>query len=374
LQAAPEVSTWRIARDDARVAIEGELRIGDGAEIWRDVSAATAKPGPVLDLDVAGAHVIDGAVMAMLVERRAMLIRRGVACESLGASDGLRSVVHLLHGDEPPPRAVVEPRPGFVERVGAATHQLGGRVHAGVMFLGELVASVGGIVRRPARTDHRGLSALVVRAGLDGLPIVALLNFLIGFVMAFQSMRYLKLYGASPFVADIVGISVSRELAPLLTAVIITGRSGAAYAAELGTMRVSEEIDALQVMGIRPVSYLVVPRVIALALVAPALTLFADLVGIGGGLVVGVRGLGITPHGYLSELRTVLVPSDIWTGLVKSAVFGVAIAIIGCRNGLGATGSASNVGRATTSTVVQSLFAIVLLDTLLTVLFRGYGQ
>lgn len=374
MQAAPEVSTWRIARDDARVAIEGELRIGDGAEIWRDVSAATAKPGPVLDLDVAGARVIDGAVMAMLVERRAMLIRRGVACEILGASDGLRSVVHLLHGDEPPPRAAVEPRAGFVERVGAATQELGVRIRAGVMFLGELVASVGGIVRRPARTDRRGLSALVVRAGLDGLPIVVLLNFLIGFVMAFQSMRYLKLYGASPFVADIVGISVSRELAPLLTAVIITGRSGAAYAAELGTMRVSEEIDALQVMGIRPVSYLVVPRIIALALVAPALTLFADLVGIGGGLVVGVRGLGITPHGYLSELRTVLVPSDIWTGLVKSAVFGVAIAIIGCRNGLGTMGSASNVGRATTSTVVQSLFAIVLLDTLLTILFRGYGQ
>jgi phospholipid/cholesterol/gamma-HCH transport system permease protein len=374
LQTAPEVSTWRIARDGARVVFEGELRIGEGAEIWRELSTATAKPGPVLELDVAGAHVIDGAVMAMIVERRAMLIRRAVACEIVGASAGLRSVVHLLHGDEAPPRAALEPRRGFVERVGAATQALGTRVRSGVTFLGELVASFAGIARHPVRTDRRSLPALVVRAGLDGVPIVVLLNFLIGFVMAFQSMRYLKLYGASPFVADIVGISVSRELAPLLTAVIITGRSGAAYAAELGTMRVSEEIDALQVMGIRPVSYLVVPRIVALALVAPALTLFADLVGITGGLVVGVHGLGITPHGYLSELRTVLVPSDIWTGLVKSAVFGVAIAIIGCRNGLGTTGSASSVGRSTTSTVVQSLFAIVLLDTLLTVLFRGYGQ
>ena len=368
------VSGWRIARDGERIVIDGELRIHDGAEIWRELSLAAASPGPRLDFDIAGARVVDGGVMALLVERRAILLRRGVASEILGASEGLQSVVHLLHGDEAPPHVEVQRELGFVERVGVETAKLGTRVQTGVVFLGELVASVAGIVRHPARTDRRGLPALVVRAGLDGLPIVVLLNFLVGFVMAFQSMRYLQLYGASPFVADIVGISVTRELAPLMTAVIITGRSGAAYAAELGTMRVSEEIDALQVMGIRPVSYLVVPRILALLLVAPALTLFADLVGIAGGLVVGVRGLGLTPRGYLSELRTVIVPGDVWTGLVKSGVFGVAIAIIGCRNGLATSGSASEVGRATTATVVQSLFAIVLLDTLLTMLFRGVGQ
>lgn len=365
------MSSWRIARDGERVVIDGELRIDAGAEIWRELSLATASPGPRLDFDIAGARVVDGGMMALLVERRAMLLRRGVASEILGASEGLQTVVHLLHGDEPPPHAEVKRKLGFVERIGVQTATLGARLRTGVVFLGELVASVGGIVRHPARTDRRGLPALVVRAGLDGVPIVLLLNFLVGFVMGFQSMRYLKLYGANVFVADIVGISVARELAPLMTAVIVTGRSGAAYAAELGTMRVSEEIDALRVMGIRPVSYLVVPRIIALLLVAPALTLLADLVGLLGGLVVGVTGLGVSPRAYLSELRTVIIPSDIWTGLVKSGVFGIAIAIIGCRNGLATSGSASEVGRATTATVVQSLFAIVVLDTLLTILFRG---
>ncbi|MDX2088393.1 MAG: MlaE family lipid ABC transporter permease subunit [Kofleriaceae bacterium] len=367
------MSSWRIARDGPRIVVEGELRIDDGPGIWRELTAAAARPEARLDLDITGATVIDAAMMALLVELRAMLIRRGVECALVGASAGLQSVVHLLHGDEVPPRATVEPSPGFVRRLGAATARLGSSIRTGVMFLGELVASVAGIVRHPARMDQRGLPSLVVRAGLEGLPIVLLLNFLVGFVMAFQSMAYLKLYGASPFVADIVGISVTRELGPLMTAVIITGRSGAAYAAELGTMRVNEEIDALQVMGIRPVSYLVVPRIVALILIAPALTLLADLVGLGGGLLVGVRSLGLTPHGYLSELRSVLVASDVWTGLVKSAVFGAAIATIGCRNGLATSGSASEVGRSTTATVVQSLFAIVLLDTLLTVLFRGYS-
>lgn len=366
------MSSWRVVRDGARIVIDGELRIGDGAGIWRELSTASAKPEQRLDLDITGATVIDGAMMALLVERRTMLIRRGVACEIVGANEGLQSVVHLLHGDEVPPRATVEETPNVVVRLGAATAKLGRSIRIAVMFLGELVASMGGIVRHPARMDKRGLPALVVQAGLDGLPIVLLLNFLVGFVMAFQSMAYLKLYGASPFVADIVGISVTRELGPLMTAVIITGRSGAAYAAELGTMRVNEEIDALQVMGIRPVSYLVVPRILALTLIAPALTLLSDLVGLAGGLIVGVRSLGLTPYGYLSELRSILVSADVWTGLVKSAVFGAAIGFISCRNGLATSGSASEVGRSTTTTVVQSLFAIVLLDTLLTILFRGF--
>ena len=188
--------------------------------------------------------------------------------------------------------------------------------------------------------------SLAERAGVDGVPIVLLLNFLVGFVMAFQSARQLKLYGANVYVADVVGISVTRELAPLMTAIIMSGRSGAAFAAELGSMRVSEEIDALRTMGFAPAPYLILPRMVALAMVAPVLTLLADIVGVTGGMAVGVSSLDVSARGYLAELRTAVVASDVWTGLVKSVAFGTAIGFIGCEQGFSTRGAAEGVGGA----------------------------
>ncbi|MBZ0236339.1 MAG: ABC transporter permease [Deltaproteobacteria bacterium] len=221
--------------------------------------------------------------------------------------------------------------------------------------------------------EHRGLPLLVARAGTDAIPIVLVLNLLAGFVMAYQATRPLELYGANVFVADIVGISVTRELAPLMTAIIIAGRSGAGYAAELGTMRVSEEIDALRTMGFDPLAFLVLPRIATLAIVAPLLTLMGETVGVLGGVGVAVASLDLTPEAYLYELRTAVVVSDIWTGLVKSTAFGMAIAVIGCRQGLITRGAAAGVGQSTTRTVVQALFAIVVLDTMFTMFFRVVG-
>ena len=240
-------------------------------------------------------------------------------------------------------------------------------------FTGDLVIASGAALRHRRAVNWRSLPVLLERAGADGLPIVVLLNFLIGFVGAFQSMIPLRQFGANIYVADIIGISVTRELSPLITAFIISGRSGAAFAAELGTMRVSEEIDALRTMGIEPHAYLVIPRVLALALVAPVLTLLGDVAGVLGGLAVGVQSLGITSAGFIAELRTIVVASDVWTGLVKSVAFAIAIALIGCRQGLSARGAAAGVGRGTTATVVACLFTIVLLDTLATMLFREFG-
>jgi phospholipid/cholesterol/gamma-HCH transport system permease protein len=229
------------------------------------------------------------------------------------------------------------------------------------------------VLRRPSAAGWQTLPSLVERAGADGIPIVVLLNFLVGFVMAFQSARQLELYGANLYVADVVGLSVTRELAPLMTGIIISGRSGAAYAAELGAMKVSEEIDALRTMGFGPTAYLILPRVVALALIAPILTLLGDVVGVLGGVVVGSSTLGVSPRGYLAELRTVMVPADVIGGLFKSVAFGVAIALIGCRQGFATTGGAAGVGRRTTSTVVLCLFTIVIADTLFTLVFRALG-
>jgi phospholipid/cholesterol/gamma-HCH transport system permease protein len=214
----------------------------------------------------------------------------------------------------------------------------------------------------------------MARAGAEGVPIVLLLNFLVGFVMGFQSARQLQLYGANIYVADVVGISVTRELAPLMTAIIMSGRSGASFAAELGSMRVSEEIDALKTMGFAPAPYLILPRVVALALVAPVLTLLGDVVAMAGGAVVAVATLDVSARGYLAELRSAVGSSDIWTGLVKSFAFGIAIAFIGCQQGFATRGAAEGVGRSTTTTVVSCLFSIVLIDTVFTVFFQTLGK
>ena len=366
---------WQLERRDGRLAVRGELRIADAPAIWRALAdaAAGAEAGGALDLDLADAELVDGAVMALLVGTREALVARGVRCELVGASPQLEPLVELYRGDRPPLRPPPPAREPPIERLGAAVARGLRPGRQLVELTGELVASVGAIARRPASGNWRGLPALVERAGTDALPIVLLLNFLIGCVMAFQSLAQLRLYGANIYVADIVGLSITRELAPLMTAIIMSGRSGAAYAAELGTMRVSEETDALRTMGIDPVAYLVVPRVLALALVAPMLTLLGAVVGVLGGVVIAAVSLDVTPHAFLTELRTMVGPIDVVSGLIKSVVFGAAIGLIGCQRGLATRGAASEVGRATTATVVYCLFTLVIVDTLLTAAYQQIG-
>jgi phospholipid/cholesterol/gamma-HCH transport system permease protein len=363
------VPAWSIERTDDRLALVGEFRFDDVSAIWRRLRELAQSPARALDLDLSEATTIDSSVMALVVEFRASLIAQGIRCEILGGSEELRKMIRLYRGDQPVPRPLLRPRLDLISRVGVGAQRLGKRGHALISFAGELAGSL----RRPLTLNLKSLPVLLSRAGADGVPIVLVLNFLIGFVMAYQSAEPLEMYGADVYVADIVSISVTRELAPLITAAIMAGRSGAAYAAELGTMRVSEEIDALRTLGFSPMSYLVVPRIIALATVAPMLTLLGDVVGVLGGITVGKTSLGVTPSAFIAEMRTALVLSDVWTGLVKSFFFGIAIAFIGCQQGLTTTGAASGVGRGTTATVVQCLFMIVIIDTVFTMIFRGLG-
>jgi phospholipid/cholesterol/gamma-HCH transport system permease protein len=312
--------------------------------------------------------------MALLVELRRTIVSRGARCELVNVPESVRSLVHLYRGDRAPQEKPAPPaKPGPITQLGMVTESLVRRVHEPVEFLGRLSEGIGHVVRRPGRGNWRSMPGLLEHAGADAIAIVVVLDFLIGFVIGLQSMQQLRAFGANIYVADLVGISATRELVPLMTAIIMCGRSGAAIAAELGTMRVSEEVDALETMGISPIPHLVLPRVLTLAIVAPMLVLLGDAAALAGGLVVGVTSLDLTAQGYISELRTVLVPSDIWTGLVKGAVFGMTIAVVGCQEGLAARGAAAGVGRRTTATVVTSLFLLVTLDTLLTMLFREAG-
>jgi phospholipid/cholesterol/gamma-HCH transport system permease protein len=357
------------------IALRGELRLTELSVIWRNLrAAAAARPGGShLEIDLSDVTVVDGAVLALLVELRAGLAQRGVRTEIAGGSEPVRELVRLYHGYEPPRPKAPPPRRGPVEQVGDATRAFGRGAGRAVTFIGEMIAALRGVMTRPVAANWRPVPPLAARAGFDAVPIVLLLNTLVGMVMGYQSARQLERYGANVFVADVVGLSVIRELGPLVTAIIVAGRSGAAFAAELGTMKVSEEIDALRTMGFAPMRYLVLPRMAALFLVLPVLALFGDTVGVAGGAIVGATNLGVSARAYLIELRTAVVARDIIAGLIKSSVFGLAIGFISCQKGLLTSGGAAGVGRSATSTVVSCLVWIVIIDAVFAVILRVIG-
>ena len=209
--------------------------------------------------------------------------------------------------------------------------------------------------------------------GFNALPIVSLIAFFVGVIMALQGGYQLRKFGALNYVIDLVAVSISRELGPLMTAIIVVGRSGSAFAAEIGTMEVGEEIDALETMGLNPVRFLVVPKMLATMAMLPCLTIWADLMGILGGSVFAQAQLGIGLGKYLAVTVDALELQDIITGLIKSVVFAVVITAVGCYEGFNVKGGAEGVGRSTTSSVVTSMFLVILADMVFTALFYFFG-
>jgi len=358
------------------LAFEGRLVFSEAAGLWQELSKQVEplQAGQALDFDLSRVESVDGGIMALLVHLRAELRQRHVRCEIVGAQPSVQEIVRLYRGDEEPAAPHPgRPAPGGLEQVGAATVHFLESTRNVLGFLGDMILSMVGLLKEPRTANWREVPRIMERAGADAVPIVVLINFLVGFVMAFQGAVQLKQFGANIFVADLVGLSIARELGPLMTAIIVCGRSGAAFAAELGSMKVSEEIDALRTLGFGPMSYLVLPRTLALMLVLPALTLLADLVAILGGLVVGLVSLDLTVVAYLNETRRALSAWDVFSGVLKSVVFAIAIALIACQQGFAASGGAEGVGRRTTQAVVSILFALILLDAAFTMFFHRFG-
>jgi phospholipid/cholesterol/gamma-HCH transport system permease protein len=369
--------TWRTTElpEALRVDLAGRITIEEAPALWKRVSELLDGLGDrrrVL-IDNSEVELIDGACMALLVHLRSELKARHAHCEFTGGSPEVRRIVELYGGRRrPKPRRRRRAR-NAIEQVGQTTLELVEELRSVLEFVGELTASAWHSLRHPKSINARDIALTMERAGADAVPIVVLINFLIGFVMAYQGALQLEQFGASIFVADLVGLSVTRELAPLMTAIIVCGRTGAAFAAELGTMKVSEEVDALRTLGFMPLRYLVIPRVVGLLLVAPLLTLIADAVGILGGLVVGALALDITPQAYWVQTLSAVKPWDVLSGALKSVVFAGTIAVISCQQGLATAGGAEGVGRRTTSAVVWVLFSLILLDAAFTVLFGALG-
>ena len=368
-----EVSTSPSARPE--LILEGELKFSEAALLWTNISKRleSVERNETFHFDLSNVESIDGGTMALIVHLRNELKLRGVRSDIVGAQGTVQELVHLYHGDENPIRRKRRRPKKSLDEIGERTIAFFGAVREVFGFFGDMILAVVGLLREPRTANWKEVPYLMERTGADAVPIVVLINFLVGFVMAFQGAVQLKQFGANIFVADLVGLSVTRELGPLMTAIIVCGRSGASFAAELGTMKVSEEIDALRTMGFGPMRYLVLPRALALMLVLPMLTLLADVVAIVGGLVVGIVSLDLSISAYLSETRQALSVWDVFSGVLKSVVFALAISLISCQQGFATTGGAEGVGRRTTSSVVAILFALILIDAAFTVFFFFFG-
>lgn len=354
-------------------SIVGRLDSDNTGKIWR--RATDRLPGARnLVLDASGIDYCDGSGIALLVHLRGQVAKNGGDFEIRNLRPEFQQ---LLDAWDPGDARLAERAPeggvsNAVEETGRLAVELVRDVYLLIGFAGELSVALVHAAGRPRTVRWRDVLQNAEAVGVNGLPIVALIAFIMGLIMAFQAAIPLRQFGADIFVANLVALATLRELGPLMTAVLLAGRSGSAFAAELGTMKVREEIDALKTMGLDPVRFLVVTRVIAAVLMTPLLTVFADLLGLVGGSVV-VVSLGFPLVTFFRQVQAAVGYGDFIGGLVKSFVFGILVAAIGCLRGLQTETGPSAVGVSTTRAVVSGIILIVIADGIFSVVYYYLG-
>lgn len=337
------------------------------------IARIPAKPSE-LRIDAAGVGDWDSTLPSLLFQLSRYCEQRSIRFSNSGLPDGAGEILQLALAvpERADARRSIEKKP-LLQRVGE--RWLAGRESriATLRFLGELTLSFGRMLRGKVSFQRREFLVILQDASAKSLGIVTLICFLIGVILAFIGGTQLSQFGATIYVANLVAIAQVREMAPIMTAIIMAGRTGAAYAAQLGTMKVNEEIDALTTMGFAPVDYLVLPRVLALSMMVPLLALYGDVVGIIGGAVIGVFSLDITPVQYWQQTISTIDMTQVSLGLIKAFVYGVLVAFAGCLRGVRCGSSASAVGEAATSAVVTGIVLIMLSSAMLTVLYSMLG-
>jgi phospholipid/cholesterol/gamma-HCH transport system permease protein len=375
--APPELSVRRA--DDGRLLIRlaGPWSLADGlpplADVARELSAAT--PSAVA-FDTGALTSWDSSVLAFLAGTSKLARQKGVPVDASGLPEGLRRLLALA--EAVPEKADARARENededdFVERVGVKVIQTQQLFESDLDFLGKLVLALGRLLRGKARFRGSDLALLVQQSGFEALPIVTLVTFLLGLILAFVGAIQLQTFGATIYVADLVGVAMVRDMGALITGIIMAGRSGAAFAAQLGSMKVTQEIDALETMAIPAMEFLVLPRVIALILMMPLLTLYGDAMGILGGGFVGVTMLNLSPVAYLLQTADAVTTAHVIGGVLKGTVYGMLIATAGCLRGVQSGKSSSAVGDAATSAVVTSIVAIITACGLFAFIFYAVG-
>ena len=309
----------------------------------------------------------DSGLLTFLLKLREFCGRSNIQMENEGLPEGARRLLKLA--TTVPEREGVRKKPKkevFLDLIGAKAILFWRSTMEMVDFLGEASVAFGRFLTGRASFRRSDLVLLLQECGAQALPIVSLISVLVGLILAFVGAIQLKMFGAQIFVADVVGIGMVRIMGAIMTGIIMAGRTGAAFAAQIGTMQVNEEIDALQTLGISPMEFLVLPRMLALIVMMPLLCLYADVMGIFGGIVVGVGMLDLNLTEYFNRTREAVTMTYLWIGLFHSAVFGALIAMAGCLRGMQCGRSASAVGEATTSSVVTSIVAIIVATAIIT--------
>lgn len=372
-----DASRWiTVDRDPAavRLRLQGAWRLRDLAAIDAELRRIAWASGGALGVTVDGSALAEIDSAAALALLRAL--RRGGAAAPTwtGFAPAHRRVVEQVESHVDAAAPLPPPRPRRVlEHVGRQTLALATLLHGHLAFFGATVLAFGELLRQPRRLRSRELTVQLEHTGLDALPVVALVTALIGVVIAYLLGLQAEKYGANVFVVDGVAIGATREFAPIIVAVIVAGRSGAAFTAQLGAMRLTEETDAIRTLGLSPMQVLVLPRVLALMLVLPLLVFVGDVMALVGAMAVAGPMLDLTPPVFLARLREALEVRHVLVGLAKAPVFALVIALIGTRMGMTVARDTRAVGAATTSTVVQGIVAVILLDAAFAVLLQSLG-
>lgn len=357
-----------------RLDVAGILRI-DTVETL-DRAAVIEKAQGISAIDISGLTHLDTAGAWVLVDLQERVSATSGSVTLDGANEAQAQLIEVVRQSRAPAPAGKKKHKELldqIEQFGRMVVESSQKALDLVSFLGQVVATLAGIMIRPKRLRLTSLVHHCQEVGLNAVPIVALMAFLIGIVLAFQGAAQLRQFGAEVFVVDLIAISVLRELGILLTAIIVAGRSGSAFAAAIGTMKMREEIDAMRTIGLDPFAVLIVPRVLALMLMLPALGFIADLSGLLGGAMMSWIELGVSPAVFQSRLVS---NTDVWhfaIGMIKAPFFAAIIGVVGCYEGMKVGGDAESLGRRTSTSVVLSIFLVIVMDALFSIFFAIVG-
>jgi len=324
-----------------------------------------------VEIDFSAITYLDSAAALAIIQIQKTATTKNIDCSLVNLNEETKGIFSVIYDKAltQVPLKDKETHEGFINKVGSASLYIYHDFINVITFTGELLFALAYTISRPKSLRIKDVLFYMKRAGVDGLPIVGLISILIGLILAFMSYLQLRSFGANIYVPALVSFAMVKELGPIMTAILVAGRSGSAFAAEIGTMVVNEEVDALSTMGFDPVRFLAVPKVLASVIVVPVLTLYADFFGIIGGLMVGVTGLDLTANTYIVQSLKTIKVFDVITSLIKAAVFAVIIAGIGCQRGFQVREGAQDVGKYTTSAVVSSIFLIVVVDSIFAIMF-----
>jgi phospholipid/cholesterol/gamma-HCH transport system permease protein len=373
----PPAYTVELSRDgtgSVTAQLAGRIDTENAAAVLaRLAPAADDAATKSITVDLERVDYLDDYGVLVLVELKKKLGLRKAELSICNMSGPAKAMVELFRLDSAAAPLALARSPGAIERLGAAALEQAADLKHMISFIGAVCLALARVVRKPTSLRADDTFLCMQKTGVDALPIVALISFLLGLIMAFMSAVQLRQFGANIYVASLVSLSMARELGPIMTAIIVAGRSGSAFAAEIGTMKISEEVDALVTMGFEPVRFLVMPKMVASVIVVPFLVLFSDVCAIAGGLIVGVGMLDLTAGAYIDQTVKTLTLFDVFLGFGKSAFFALLISWVGCFRGFQVSGGAASVGHATTSAVVSSIFLIIVSDALFAVILRYWG-